>query len=428
MPNEVNLTTTLSRPAIPAINNPQLVYVLAELMPSQMMAAVRMPLNFSLVLDQSGSMKDEGKLDQLKRAVKYVIDLLADEDYVSIVTFSGEAHVVLPSTPMAKIRRDDLKRRIDKIDLEWTGTHIAVAAKAGRAEVKKRVAPDRVNRVVLLTDGQVYMPDGDHKRGERECLKEADECGRAGIPLLALGLGSDWNEDLLSDMASRCSGQADYIAQPQDLTPFFTNTIQAMQSAVVQNAVFNLRLAAGTTPRKVWRVVPAIADLGYTPISDRAISVPLGELERGTGQALLVELSISPKAPGNYRVAQAEVSYDVPMQGLVGEKARADVLLQVTPDPIQAQWVDPRVMNIAERVTAFKLQTQALSDAQAGNLAGAQQKLANAVTMLLNQGEVELAQQLQAEANRLGQGQQMSSEGRKTIQFKSSKTVRLSEP
>jgi len=69
----------------------------------------------------------------------------------------------------------------------------------------------------------------------------------------------------------------------------------------------------------------------------------------------------------------------------------------------------------------------ALEDAQAGNLAGAQQKLANAVTMLLSQGETDLARQLQSEADRLAQGQQVSSEGRKTIQFTSRKTVRLSQ-
>jgi Ca-activated chloride channel family protein len=77
-------------------------------------------------------------------------------------------------------------------------------------------------------------------------------------------------------------------------------------------------------------------------------------------------------------------------------------------------------------VTAFKLQTRALEDAQAGNLAGAQQKLTNAVTMLLSQGETDLAHQLQFEADRLARGRQVSAEGRKTIQFTSRKTVRLS--
>lgn len=426
MSDLITLTTTLNRCALPAADQVQLIYLLVELMPSPADVAVRMPLNIGLVLDQSGSMKDGDKLGQLKQAVKYMVDQLADDDYLSIVTFSGEATLVLPSTQVGRLMRNDLKRRIDAIDLKWTGTDIAPAIALGRAEVKKRLAKERVNRLLMLTDGQVYLEGGNHSRGERACLAEADRCGKDGIPLLALGLGSDWNEALLSDMAARSGGQADYIARAGDLTPFFAEVVQTMQAAAVQNAAFNLRLTAGIAPRKIWRVVPVISDLGYNPLSDRAISLGLGDLERGVGQALLVELAVSPKAPSNYRIAQAEVSYDVPVQGKVGEKVKADIVLQVTADPALARQCDARVMNVIERVTAFKLQTRALEDAQAGNLAGAQQKLANAVTMLLSQGEADLAHQLQAEAERLAQGQQVSSEGRKTIQFTSRKTVRLS--
>ena len=425
MTGEVYLTSTLSKDNVPVTGQTQLVYALLEIMPTEVMAAVRMPLNFGLVLDQSGSMRDEGKLDQLKQAVKNVIDLLADDDYVSVITFSGESHVVLSSTLMGKVRRNDLKRQIDKIDLKWTGTHIAVALKAGRAEVKKRLAADRVNRVVLLTDGQVYLASGDHSRGERECLREADAGGREGIPFLALGLGSDWNEDLLTDMAKRSGGVADYIARPEDLTPFFVDTVQSMQAAVVQNGVLTLHLVAGINPRKVWRVVPLIADLGYSPISDRAITVPLGELEKGLGQALLVELMLPPRAAGHYRIAQAEVAYDVPLLNLVQEKVRADIMLSFTHDPFLAQQVNPRVMNIVEKVTAFKLQTRALQEAELGDVAGATQKLRAAATILLNQGETDLARTARLEADRLEQQGQMTPEGKKTIKFKGSKTVKL---
>ena len=82
-------------------------------------------------------------------------------------------------------------------------------------------------------------------------------------------------------------------------------------------------------------------------------------------------------------------------------------------------------MNIVEKVTAFKLQTRALQDVEKGNVRGATQKLRSAVTMLLNQGEADLAQTLQKEADKLQQQGQLSSEGKKTIKFKSRKTVRL---
>ena len=201
-----------------------------------------------------------------------------------------------------------------------------------------------------------------------------------------------------------------------------------MQAAVVQNAVLTLRLVAGVTPRKVWRVVPLIADLGYSPLSDRYITVPLGELEKDQGQALLVELMLPARQAGNYRIAQAEVAYDVPILNLVQEKEKNDIMLGFTLDPYAAQQVNPKVMNIVEKVTAFKLQTRALQEAEVGNIAGATQKLRAAATILLSQGDTQLGQTVRLEADKLEQQGQMSNEGQKTIRFGSGKTVKLTPP
>jgi Ca-activated chloride channel family protein len=84
-------------------------------------------------------------------------------------------------------------------------------------------------------------------------------------------------------------------------------------------------------------------------------------------------------------------------------------------------------MNIVEKVQAFKLQTQALDEAEMGNVSGATQKLRQAVTILLSQGESDLAQQMQKEADRLEQSGEMSSEAKKTIKLTSRKTVKLSD-
>ncbi len=84
-------------------------------------------------------------------------------------------------------------------------------------------------------------------------------------------------------------------------------------------------------------------------------------------------------------------------------------------------------MNIVEKVQAFKLQTQALSEAEAGNVGSATRKLRAAVTILLNQGDSELAQQMTQEADRLEKSGQISSEGKKTIKLTSRKTVKLSD-
>jgi len=87
----------------------------------------------------------------------------------------------------------------------------------------------------------------------------------------------------------------------------------------------------------------------------------------------------------------------------------------------------PQVLNIVERVQAFKLQTQALEQAAVGDARAASQKLRAAATILLGQGDVELGRTAQLEAERLEQGAGLSEAGKKTIAFRSSKTVKLGQ-
>ena len=117
----------------------------------------------------------------------------------------------------------------------------------------------------------------------------------------------------------------------------------------------------------------------------------------------------------------------MPALGRIGEKAKVDLLLTFTADQSQQAQVNPGVMNIVEKVSAFKLQTRALQDLAEGDVQGATQKLKSAVTRLLSQGETELAETMQQEITNLEQSGQLSSEGQKTIKFQGRKTVRLSD-
>ncbi len=414
MAGEITLRATLARPFLAATTTPQVAYVLIEVQPSQVVAQVRMPVNVSFVLDRSGSMKGE-KIERVRQATSMAIDLLDAQDIASVVIFDHRSEVLVPAAPVTDRRA--IKDRVARIR-DAGGTRIAPAVERALREIG-RDRSGAIRRLVLLTDGQT--------ENEKECLLRADDAARLGVPITALGVGRDWNEDLLIEMANRSGGTADYIARPDEITEYFRNTVQKAQSTAVHNATLNLRLVQGVTPRAVWQVFPLIDNLGYKPVSDRDVTVPLGELETGQGRTMLVELLVDPRPVGTYRVGQVEVSYDVPALGLTGEKNRVDVLLTFTADQGQLQQVNPGVMNIVEKVSAFKLQTRALQDLAQGDVAGATQKLKSAVTRLLNQGELDLAQTMQQEIANLEQGGQLSSEGQKTIKFQGRKTVRLSD-
>ena len=415
MAGEIQLRQTLARPYLPATQTPQVAYVLIEIVPTAAAANVQMPVNVAFVLDHSGSMRGN-KLRSMKAAAGLALDRLSDDDTVAIVIFNHETVVLVPSQQAAG--RDGVKRLINGIRDEG-GTKIARALAAGLGELT-RGPQGALPRLVLLTDGET-------DKDERECLAIADQAGASGIPITAFGVGNEWNDTLLTEIANRSHGEVEHLQRPEQIEDNFQAVVQQAQGSVFQNADATLRLVAGVQPRAAWQVVPLIKNLGYKPLAERTVVVPLEQLEKDNRRVLLFELMVDPKPAGQYRIGQLEVDYDIPQLGITGEKARTDLVLQITNDQALTKQVNPQVMNIVEKVSAFKLQTRALDDIEAGNVAGATQKLQSAVTRLLNTGETDLAQTVQKEVQNLEQQGQLSSEGQKTIRFGSRKTVRLSD-
>jgi Ca-activated chloride channel family protein len=414
MAGEVTLRSSLARPQLPA-NTQQLVYVLVEIVPSEIVAHVQMPVSVAFVLDRSGSMEGD-KILAVQQAMAMAIDMLNAGDSFAVVTFNHNTQVVVPH------RRGDntrgAKNEIARLQADG-GTRMGTAIEAALKELNVRNAL-ALHRIILLTDGAT---DGDAHR----CVELAQQAGRSEIPITALGVGDEWNEELLVELAERSGGMADYIDRPAKLLETFRAGVQSAQSAVVQNSTLILRTVLGVDIRAVWQVIPLISQLAPRPLDGRSVAIGLGELEKGQGRTLVIELTVAPKPAGTFRIGQLDLQYDVPAARTYGEHARDDVLLSFTPDPHAAHQVDARIMNIVEKVSAHKLQTRALDDIAAGNVAGATQKLQSAVTRLLNQGEAELAQTLQQEVRNLQRQGTVSAEGKKTIKFGARKTVRLSD-
>ena len=201
MPGEVTLTHQVGKEYMPVTGGSQLAYVLLEAQPTEMMAQVRMPLNFALVLDHSGSMKG-AKLKNVKEAVKMVIDRLEPTDYVSVVIFDDTSQVIIPSMPAND--KPGMKAAIDQIR-DAGGTTMSLGMIQGLNELRRWNIPHAINRMILLTDGVTY---GDSER----CRQLARDAAAAGIAIYPLGIGSDWDEDLLDTVGQLSGGMpAEFI-------------------------------------------------------------------------------------------------------------------------------------------------------------------------------------------------------------------------
>ena len=350
MSGEVSLICQVGRERMQITGGSQMAYVLVEARPTAATAQVRMPLNFALVLDHSGSMKG-AKLRAVKDAVKLVVNNMAPTDFVSVVIFDDNVRVVVPSQPATD--KSGLAAMVDGIK-DGGGTAMSLGMSVGLTELRKHASPNLVNRMILLTDGVTY---GDADR----CRRIADDAGAAGIGIYPLGIGADWDEDLLDNVGQRSSGMpAEFIRRPEDALGIFERQLQSAAAVAVRNAQLTVRLPAGVAPKRSVKVLPLISEQGQDTLSDREVVAALGDVERDTPPAILMELLVEPKPAGTFRIAQAELSYDVPGQGT--EKVRADAVVTFTNDPVPPEEANPVVMNYAEKANAHRLVTRVLDE------------------------------------------------------------------
>ena len=409
MPGEVTLEHQVGKDFMPVTGGSQVAYVLVEARPTQMMAQVRMPLNFALVLDHSGSMKG-AKLKNVKEAVKMVIGRLETTDYVSVVIFDDTSQVIIPSMPAND--KPGMKAAIDQIR-DAGGTTMSLGMIQGLNELRRWNIPNAVNRMILLTDGVTY---GDSDR----CRQLARDAASAGISIYPLGIGADWDEDLLDSVGQLSGGMpAEFIRNATDALTIFEQQLQSAVDVAIRNASLILRLPVGVSPKKAVKVLPIISDLGQSVLSDRQVVIPLGDLEKDKPQSVLVELMIDPRPAGLFRIMQAELSYDVPIANLEGEKIRDDIKVTFTMDANQSAPVNAYVMNFAEKANAHRLVTRVLEEYK--RTGKATTRLAPNVTRVLDE-------ETQAALEQINQGQQISQDQVKSIGNKTRKlTQRLDD-
>jgi Ca-activated chloride channel family protein len=309
------------------------------------------------------------------------------------------------------------------------GTDISLALQSLHEQISQLHSKERevAQRLVLLTDGYTK------EKTEEACRQAAASIGQAGVPLIVLGLGVDWNSELMEQLYLQNSsyvqgGQAAFLPDPQQIAGWFDQIFKAAQAAVISNVRLVLRLSLGVTPIAVYRVIPLISDLGFQPISERSVMVTLGDLEKDNGQFILFRTTIPPRQVADkFRLGLVEVTYDVPTYNMVNKQIRQDIIVEYTTDPSRAEQVDLGVMNLLEKVRAFKLQTVALRDISEGKPSNATIKLTQAVTILLNQGDYDQAATLKAEIENLEQQGKLSEKGEKTIRFDKNKTIRFNQ-
>ncbi|WP_084963156.1 vWA domain-containing protein [Thermoactinospora rubra] len=182
--------------------------------------AERGPANLTFVVDVSGSMGEAGRLDLVQHALRRLLDQLAPGDQVAIVSFSEDARVLAGMTPLSA--RDELRAAVDGLSVGG-GTNVAAGLVKGYEIAAGGYRPAATNRVILLSDGLANQGDTTWQ-GILERVKE--HAGRR-ITLLTVGVGREYGDELMEQLADNGDGHAIYVSTQEEADKAFVEQLPA---------------------------------------------------------------------------------------------------------------------------------------------------------------------------------------------------------
>ena len=254
---------------------------------------VRIPKNLAIVLDRSGSMGSEQKIEYARASVRALVDRLRSDDILSIVIYDDLVEVLRPASRVGD--KEAIKRLIDEV-APGGWTNLGGGLVEGFRQVKRFCSETYANRVVLISDGLANRGITDRRRLEKITRRYRSE----SISLTTVGVGLDYNENLMVGLAESGGGNYYFVEHARDLASMFRSEFDAMQSLVAQNARIEIRLGHGVT-------LVDVVGCEFSREGGRTF-LSLGDLYSSERRELTVCLNI-PAGEGSSTIATAVLRY-----------------------------------------------------------------------------------------------------------------------
>lgn len=255
----------------------------------------RPPVNLTLVLDRSGSMSGS-KIAKAKEAAITALRRLGPQDLFSMVVYDHNVQTLVP--PQSAANTEWIESRIKSIG-PGGNTALYGAVSQGAAEVRKNLYGQYVHRVVLLSDGLANVgpsSPADLARLGAALIKE-------GISVTTIGIGTDFNEDLMTQLADRSDGNHYFVESSRDLPRIFASELGDVLSVAARKVVITIDCPTGVRPLRI------IGREGR--IRDNRVEIHLNQLYGGQEKYALVEVMVEPGREDEMKtVADARCSYE----------------------------------------------------------------------------------------------------------------------
>ena len=261
--------------------------------PETRRGGARLPVNVALVLDRSGSMAGE-KIALARGAAQQALALLASDDRFSVVVYDQLVDLLVESTPATPGARRRAGDALDRTDARGS-TDLCGGWLRGCEQVGLALGEGTVGRCLLLTDG--LANHGVTDRGE--LLRHAAELRARGVATSTFGVGADFDERLLRDIA-RCSGGNFYFLEhPRQIPDLLASEMGEALEIVARRASLVIELPAGASAEP----------LGSHEVRrrDRSVEIDLGDLV----SAQEVELLVAIRFPRGVEGALAEAGFSI---------------------------------------------------------------------------------------------------------------------
>jgi Ca-activated chloride channel family protein len=248
----------------------------------------RLPLNLAIVVDTSGSMAGE-PIQYLREGLYRMLDDLGPDDRVSIVDFDDGATLLIES-----VTGDDPELTLAIGSLEASGaTNIYDGLRLGYETVEAHADPALQNRVILLSDGEATAGITSSTR-----LVEMSAAYNAeGYGLTTIGVGTDFDPELMRDLAEKGAGAFYFLEEPEAVQEVFEEEVATFLVPLAKHVEISFQVDPGYSLRAIYGTKQAetFGNVGQISIPSLQIAhrTSVDDNEggrRGGGGAIIAEL------------------------------------------------------------------------------------------------------------------------------------------
>jgi Ca-activated chloride channel family protein len=300
----------------------------------------RLPVNLAFVLDRSGSMEEEKKIERARKAVLQGIRSLSARDRFAVVAYDDRIDVVVPSTAGTREARRAAADAVRSIEPRGA-TDLCEGWLRGCEQVELHLAEDAVGRCLLLTDGLANHGVTD----EEEILRHAGDLRRRRIATSTFGLGADFDERLLHRMAEAGGGNFHFIESASQIPEFIAGEVGETLQVTAREVALVVETGAGVK-------LDSLNGFPCEPLDDSTWRVEVGSLLSGQSIDPVLRLVFPAGEVGDTReVRVRSEDRDGALQGARGS--------------VQFHWADAAANRSQDRDRAVDRRVAALAAARA---------------------------------------------------------------